>query len=257
MKVLLIEDGDIGRLGRKAAMETGGHEVVALRWSDLDGESTTDQPACDALLAVLTPDTSTWDRYPMLATLASLGDAQGPGVTTIAVLDAEAADNPLIGLRLHRAGVDSVVTGAAIRTVEDMCRVISEVTATAPARPSDNDLRMVGVGPEADPDAVVSWVADRLRGPLADEYRNAFDPGVTQAASGLSRRQARTLRVRLSALGKICPNPSHSGGGPVRDRSLPRWTEVIGVANLCRGLSVEEDEARGVGGGRTSAWRAA
>jgi hypothetical protein len=97
------------------------------------------------------------------------------------------------------------------------------------------------VGPEADPDAVVAWVLERAADPDGGQaYLDAFDPAHAQNTCGLSRRQARTLRVHLARAGRILPSASRSGGGPERDTSLPRWGEVVAVANLCRGFEPVE-----------------
>lgn len=258
MKVLVVEDGDIGRMGRTAALEMAGHDVAALRWAELVAGQAGGAPAHDVLVAVLTPDRASWDRYATVSTLATVVGEQEPGVTTVALLDADALDNPVLALRLSQIGVDRLAGTAEIRTVDDMHRVVTDPSATVAARPDDIQLLGAGVAPGSDPEAVVAWVAERLAGPLGEHYRNAFDPRYTQNACGLTRRQAHTLRSRLAALGRIRPNPCHSGGGPVRDRSLPRWTEVVTVVNLCRGLAPDDPGSEGEGvGGQAGLWRAA
>jgi len=258
-KVLLVEDGDIGRLGRSVALRSLSHDVSALAWRDVaDGGAGDLRPVLhDVVLAVLSPDTESWDRYPMLPTLASLTEASRPSTTTIALLEGDAVDNPILALRLAAVGVQRVADVSRIRSVADVHGLVEQSSGTVPVKPSDVELLQAGVAPGCNPEAMLAWVAERLVGPLGTQYRNAFEPGYTQAASGLTRRQAHTLRVRLAALGRIRPNPSHCGGGPVRDLSLPRWSEVVGVVNLCRGLEIDRASAgegiRGQGG----VWRAA
>lgn len=254
MRVLVIEDGDVGRLGRTAALESAGHEVQACRWLELEGFG--GLGPFDVVVAVLAPDRSAWDRYAMLPPLAKVVD----GLTdtrVVGLLDGGAMANPVLRLRLVRAGVEAVVRGADVRSVDDMHRLVTDPAVTVPCRPSEIDLLAAGVTSGCDPDAVVGWVLERLDGPLSDAYRNAFEPGFTQNACGLTRRQAHTLRVRLSKLGRIRPNPGYSGGGPERDRSLPRWSEVVAVVNLCRGLRWDEGFGAGEGIGGQAYWRAA
>lgn len=254
MKVLLVEDGDIGRFGRSAALEQGGHRVEATRWNDLEEWAGGQAP--DLLVAVLRPDEGRWDQYHRIASLARLTAVLGPDVAVAAVVEPAAFTNPLLTLRLQRAGAQRVASETALRNVGDMLALV-DGGAAVPAQPTEIDLKLAGVQRGCDPDAVIAWVEERFRGPLADAYRRAFDPCVTQAQSGLSRRQAHTLRVRLSALGRIRPNPGYSGGGPVRDCTLPRWNEVVAVVNLCRGFSPEAGEGRGEGWGRSSSGWAA
>lgn len=260
VKVLIIEDADIGRLGRRAALEAAGHDVTEMRWADAAEAvgSPAGIEAHDVLVAALRPDDTSWDRYPVLPTLSAVTGMLGPSVTALGLLWDSAIDNPLLRLRLLRAGLGQIADGAAIRTIEDMHDLVTGSGPARPVRPPDADLVLAGVSPGADADGVVDWVLDRLAGASGEAYANAFDPRCTQNACGLSRRQAHTLRVRLAALGRIRPNVLHTGGGPVRDRSLPRWNEVVAVANLCRGA---DPKGRGLSSEpwmlQVAPWRAA
>ena len=193
-----------------------------------------------------------------MATMAAFRQSLGPRTATVGVVESAGFHNPVLRLRVERAGIERVVDASTVRTVDDMHSVATDSSAATPTRPSDVELLSAGVTRGSDPDAVVAWVLDRLSGPLAESYRRAFDPRITQAACGLSRRQAHTLRVRVAGLGRIRPSQSCSGGGPVRDRSLPRWNEVVAVVNLCRGLEYGSIGAvEGGAGGQVESWRAA
>lgn len=259
VKVLVIEDADIGRMGRTAALEVGGHDVTAMRWEDATAAlgAPVDIGAHTVVVAALRPDDSSWDRYPVLPTVQAVASQMGPGATTLGLLWGAANDNPLLHLRLANAGLGRIADGASVRTIDDMHDLVTGSVRTRPARPADADLLMAGVSPGADVDGVVEWVLDRLAGADGAAYANAFDPQYTQNACGLSRRQAHTLRVRLTALGRIRPNPLHAGGGPVRDRSLPRWNEVVAVANLCRGVDPKGRGPSSEDWAHLAPWRAA
>ncbi len=75
-------------------------------------------------------------------------------------------------------------------------------------------------------------------------YLEAFEPGNRQNQSGLSRRRAHTLRVKVAEWGDLSSRAYRSRGGPTRDLSLPLWFEMVAFVNLCRGrddLDLEDD----------------
>lgn len=249
LKIVVIDDGEIGRLGRAAVLTALGHEVVPLTWVDLAPEvdaGRIDPEGVDLVLASFWPNRASWDRYAAIGTLAGLTALDRSRTRIVAILQARAVDNPMLGIRLARAGVHRLVTEAEASTTEKLRRLVEDPDLGWAPTPSKTDLALLGVGPGADPDAVVAWVMDRVgSGPAGESYLKAFRPGCTQNACGLSRRQAHSLRVRIAALGRLSPSPARLGGGPVMDRSVPRWSEVIAIANLCRGWEPDDDEQRG------------
>ena len=109
-EVLVIDDGEVGRLGRSAALEAAGHRPTAMGWEEAGrlagGRGST---RFDLVLAGLRPDPSSWDRYPMLATVSRLRESLDGRPEVVAILWGSAVGNPLLGLRLARAGVTRVV----------------------------------------------------------------------------------------------------------------------------------------------------
>jgi hypothetical protein len=207
--VLVVDDGEVGRLGRAAALASAGHRPTAMGWEQAGRlADAPDSARFDLVLAALRPDLTSWDRYPMLATVARLRDQLCPNQEIVGLVWGPAMQNPLLGTRLARAGVSRVVSA---------------------------------VGAATHPDGVVAWVLEQATDPQHGRaYLQAFDPAYVQNSCGLSRRQAHTLRVRLSRLGRILPSVARGGGGPERDTSLPRWVEVVAVVNRCRGFDPED-----------------
>ena len=241
-EVLVIDDGGVGRLGRSAALEAAGHRPTAMGWEEAGrlagGRGST---RFDLVLAGLRPDPSSWDRYPMLATVSRLRESLDGRPEVVAILWGSAVGNPLLGLRLARAGVTRVVPAEVAACAASLHRVVTDPHVGRPPAPTSHQLACVGVGADSEPDAVVAWVMERAARPESGSgYRNAFDPAHAQNTCGLSRRQAHTLRVRLAQAGRILPSASRGGGGPVRDTSVPRWAEVVAVVNLCRGFEVAD-----------------
>ncbi len=156
-------------------------------------------------------------------------------------------DNPLLGVRMARAGISRAVPSTDAGSSDDLHAIVTDATVGVRPTPTSQQLACVGVGVETDPDAVIAWIQDRMDHPEhGPAYRNAFEPMFAQNTCGLSRRQAYALRVGLTKAGRILTPVGRSGGGPVSDVSLPRWSEVISVANLCRGVDVMSRSADAV-----------
>lgn len=244
-RVLLIDNSDVGRMGRTAALESMGHAVTPVRWVDVASHMgpTIYVGSHDVVLVGLRPDFSTWDCYGCLVDVRRVAETIGSNAKVLALLWGAAADNPLLLLRMERAGIVRHQCASEVCSAEDLHRFVVDSAQGRRTRPTTRDLALAGVRADADPEAVVAWVSERVRddAPFALAYRQAFDPRYTQNACGLSRRQAHTLRVKIAALAKVVPSISSSGGGPVRDCSLPRWNEVTAVANLCRGWQMRYD----------------
>ena len=248
-QVLIIDDREISRLGRAAVLTAMGLEPITAAWDGVDRaveEGGIDVDRVGFVIASIRPNVESWDRFGAVGTLAKLVAAAPASARIVALLRGSAIDNPLLGLRLARAGVHRLVPSSEASSTDQIRRLVEDPrTGWAPS-PSNADLALLSVAPTTDPEAVVAWVMERLQSdPDAEAYRNAFNPGVAQNACGLSRRKAHSMRVRLSALGRLTVPPTRFGGGPVKDCTLPRWTEVIAIANLCRGYHPDEAELDG------------
>ena len=245
-QVLIVDDREISRLGRAAVFTGMGLEPVVSSWDHI--EAAIDQGRIEVdrvglVIASLRPNVESWDRFGAVGTLAKLVAAAPASARIVALLRGPAIDNPMLGLRLARAGVHRVVASGEASSTEQIRRLVEDPSVGWAPAPSHSDLALLSVAPATDPEAVVAWVMDRLLAdPDAEAYRNAFRPGVAQNACGLSRRKAHSMRVRLTALGRLAVSPARFGGGPIKDCTLPRWTEVIAIANLCRGYDPEQAE---------------
>lgn len=230
--VLLVDDDEIEGLGRELALDRAGHDARSVRWSDVT-EHLDREVEPSLVLLVVRRDLGSWDRFGALQGTEKLRNTLGSRARISAVVDARDAPNPMLGLRLAQLGVDELIDRDALRSVESMGQLAAGALAGVVPRPPKLELATLRVGQRSDPGRVLGCVAE-----LAAEepsYLRAFEAGVTQNQSGLSRRQARTLRVKLSGLGDLLPNPAFSSGGLDRDLSLPRWSDMVDFVNLCRG----------------------
>lgn len=248
-QVLIIDDREISRLGRAAVLTALGLEPVTISWNDVEAaldEGRLQLDRVGLLIASMRPNVESWDRFGAVGILAKLVTETPASARIIALLRGPAIDNPMLGLRLASAGVHRVVASGDASSTDQIRRLVEDPGVGWAPAPSHSDLALLSVGPTSDPEAVVAWVMDRLLAdPDANAYRNAFTPGIAQNACGLSRRKAHSMRVRLSALGRLAVSPSRFGGGPPKDCTLPRWTEVIAIANLCRGYHPDPAELDG------------
>ena len=244
-EVLVIDDGEVGRLGRGAALERAGHRPTAMGWEEAGRlAAETGAKRFDLVLAACRPNPTSWDRYPVVATLPDVRRAVGTRTRIVALLWGSAMDNPLLGRRLAVAGVNRVVDAAEACCGERLDRMVTDRRIGRDPEPTAHELSLLGVGANTDPDAMISWVMANLADPgRAQAYRNAFEAGFAQNTCGLSRRQAYSLRLNLSRAGHIHAGANRSAGGPVRAPELPRWGDVVAITNVARGLDAASERS--------------
>ena len=243
--VILIDSGEVPRLGRAAVLAGLGLEVDAISWDWVPSvvaerlEGATDSPSL--VIAALRPDCTTWDRYGALGSLAELVATMPATTRVVALAWGEALLNPLLGLRMVRAGIHRLVPGGEATDSAGLTRVVEDPKVGREPGPSRRDLTLAGVTASTDPDGVVAWVTEMMAG-AADPtyYERAFEAAYNQKTCGLARRAAHNLRVQVTRRAAMAAPIGQGGGGPVRDFSLPRWNDVVEVANLCRGRHLDE-----------------
>lgn len=260
--VVVVDDNEVERLGRRLVLESAGYSCSAVPWEAVtedrpDKPDRPDRPILwtqvDLVLASVRPDGSEWDHYAAIGRVADLRDRVGPNCRLAVVLNTEAMTNPLLGMRLSRAGVTEILHSAQVGGRMGLDSVASGRTPGRDPQPPTQVLKRHRIGPRSDPTAVIEKIVDL--GESNEAYYLAFSPGYRQNECGLSRRQAHTLRVHMSRLGDLQPDPARSMGGPERDHSLPHWSEVVAFVNLCRGWDAlaevtDLDEWRLAGRGR-------
>ena len=238
--VVLIDDHEVGRAGRQALLEACGHRVRPATWSAVESLELDSQDDVDVTLAVVRADAGSWDRY------AALGQRRGeagfvglPPGRVLAALSPGALANPLLGVRLARRGIEEAIPRLQVDHAEALDALARGAVHGLPVAPSAAALAYHGVGRRTDPDLVL----ERVVGLAATDpaYLRAFEPGLRQNESGLTRRRAHTLRVKVSEVGDLLPRAERGIGGPVRDWSLPSWSEVVAYVNRCRGIYDRDD----------------
>ena len=238
-RLLIVDDVEIERIGRTVAIERSGHRAVGISWGELTGHPLRLLHPTLVIL-VLRREVGSWDRYYVLREAQDLRSAVGQAARMVAVVGRRSGLNPLLGLRLAGSGVTEVLDHRDLASVRDLEDLIAGHLRGSDPVPSNSDLASMRVGRRSDPTRVI----DRILSMAASDpsYLRAFDPGLLQNECGLSRRRAHTLRVKVSELGDLLPSTSYSNGGPLRDLSLPRWTDMVAFVNLCRGWDPDDEQ---------------
>lgn len=223
--VLVVDDNEIERAGRAAVLRERGHRVRAVDWAGVEAG----EQEVDVVLVLVRRDVSAFDRWDRLRTIGRLDGLGGPSARVVALTEDATPVTPLARLRLLRAGAAEVHVAGQLATgalLDALVRVRVDCN-----RLDTGSIGRIEFGPRCDPSAVVDHVLTKAEEDEA--YLRAFRPEVAQNQSGLTRRRAHTLRVRVANLGDL-RSPAPCGGGPVRDLSLPRWNDMVRFVNLCR-----------------------
>lgn len=241
--VLLIDDHELRRLGAAEVLRADGHAVRAIDWATATriaaGESSVpesgDDGRADIVLGVLRADGRTWDRHHALAEIGEVARIAPTARRTVAIDAGDTPVHPVLALRFANTGFHELAPEHDLRTREGLRNLIGR--PAEPCRPTVRALARFGYGPSCAPERVVDFVsrfAEQRPAALT-----AFEPGLTQQGTGLSRRQIHTLRRNVCSLGHLAPSGA-AVGGPQRDRSLARWSRVVEFVNLCRDRDVEK-----------------
>lgn len=236
MGVVVVDDDEVERVGRVVLLERGGHVVRSGTWADVAVGVLDDAVSPEVVLLAVRRDVRSWDRYDGLRRIGDLHARLGGGVRVVGMI-ADGFVEPLVMLRLTAVGVDEVVSLRAARSEDGLRSIVSGSDRGAAADPPV--LPWWGVGRRCDPNAVLDRVLELAA--TDESYLRALEPGVAQKDCGLSRRRARAFRQEVTELGDL--RVHGWGGGPDRDQSLPRWSEVVDFVNRCRGWSPSDADA--------------
>lgn len=235
VEVLLVDDNEIERVGREHVLRRRGHVVDAVDWASLRAK----RSDADVVLAVVRRDTSKFDRWESLRLAGPMSRMGKSSAKRVALTVDTVPISPLSHLRLRRSGADAVLPASSVATGELLDDLVRNVPAEPP-RPWRIAVERVEVGPNCDPRSVVAHVVEKAA--LDPSFLRAFEPGMLQNRCGLTRRRAHTLRVNVAKLGDLRALVPASGG-PVRDQSLPRWSDMVAFVNQCRGWHQTDGEA--------------
>jgi hypothetical protein len=235
-KVLVVDDHEVEAIGRAAAVGLAGHEARHASWADLVDPGG-DLEEVDVLIAVVRRELTAWDRYRAVAAAGDLRRFLGPGGRIVAAIPGGWPPHPALALRLSSAGADELVSLVHLRHVTDLGRLIA--SPVEECRPTGTEMAIAGIGLACDPVAVIAYLQQR-----AEEHPAIFDAfrgDLNQNRTGLTRRQAHTIRRNVCSIGALVADQGRSTGGPERDTSLARWSRVVDFVNACRGWSAEDD----------------
>ncbi|MEO6987570.1 MAG: hypothetical protein ABI239_02890 [Aquihabitans sp.] len=237
-KIVLVDDDEVAGIGAKTVLNRVGFDAIETSWKNLPSRATMFGHV-DVLIAVVRRDPASWDRYRSLHSVGDLRAHVPAGTRIVAVAEPVEAADPLLGLRLHRAGVGDVLTMRHVQSVERIATLAAGEMVGRDACPHPGALSSMFVGRRSDPAQVLDLIT-RL-GQRDPSYLRAFTPGLAQSHSGLTRRRAHTLRCKIAKIGDLSPDPSRRTGGPVRDESIPRWSQVVPFVNQIRGWRPDDD----------------
>ena len=241
--LVIVERNEVGRLGRVAVARralgprwvVSGAEPAAPGGESAALGATTIEMA-DAVLAVVQADGAGFDRFDVVADLRAWAVPTGDGDRpwTVAAVD---SDNPLLRVRLAAAGVDRIVG-------------LARVSVSAPgsfeaaiSTRSESVARLdTGAALGTEPDAVLDYI-------VRHQLEAAFEPGLSQADTGLSRRAVLRIRRVIAELGAIRPSLDRYTGGADRRIDLPTWRDIVTYVNCARGEVDWGDDAWGQGTG--------
>lgn len=246
-RVVIVDDDDIERLGRawlaRSVLADASVDVAttdeAMAWPDRRWAGT------NMLLVSVRPQPRGWDRYVTLRAIRSASRASAAIRRVVALVPD--IDDPLLRIRLARAGTDELFATSQLRCASSLSAMLDGQTIGAAPMPSAFELSIRGVGPDTDPDAVLQALA-------CPDVRRAFGPAVSQATSGLSRRRIMRLRAQVAAAGDLLTPVLRSTGGPIRDTSLPTWREVVAYVNSARGAHLSPAVVSATTDVERSAW---
>lgn len=237
-RIVVVDDDEIAAIGAKTVLNRVGFDAIETGWKNLPGRAATFGNVA-VLIAVIRRDPASWDRYRSLHTVGDLRSHVPAGTRIVAVAEPAEAANPLLGLRLHQMGVDDVLTMRHMQSVASIAALAAGDTVGREACPPPEALSSIFVGRRSDPTQVLDLITRMAQRDPA--YLRAFTPGLAQTHSGLTRRRAHTLRVKIAKIGDLSPDPSRLTGGPVRDESVPRWSQVVPFVNQIRGWRPDDD----------------
>lgn len=241
MRLVLVDDHEVGRVGRSALLTAAGFEVRSTNWSGVEEDKF--GISSDLVMAVVRPDGSAWDRYHRLRRLRSPVLSVNQRLRTVAIVSPRGLANPALALRLAALGIDEMVDRRLASNRDDLSAVVTGHLPVQPTNLTAQEMGRLGFGKRSDPERVVSQLIDLIA--VDRSYLAAFEPGNRQNQSGLSRRRAHTLRVKVAEWGDLTSRANRTRGGPIRDLTLPLWSETVAFVNMCRGRDdlEYEDEA--------------
>lgn len=226
-EVVVLDDDDLVRRGLASVFaEADGFSVraaaplaEALAWSDeWDGVEVVVLDAYDA--------GEPFDRFSGVRLVRALRERDGAaGERATVVVVSGCAANPFLRLRMAEAGADLLLSKADVDAAVLLQAAEGAMAEGKRAGPTRGLHRASGLN---------GLLEDLRRRDLA----GAFRPGLTQDATGLSRRQVMALRREVQQRGGLEPDPTLRGGGPGVRGAVPTWRAVVDFVNRARGAEL-------------------
>lgn len=228
LRVAVVEDDEIERVGRVAVLGDRGVEVAAVGdFAEALGWGDEVWSAIDVLITDAHDASQDWDYFTGVNVVRAARVRRRRGDLRIVVITA-CATNPVLKLRLAQAGADEMWPLESVRTSGALIAMLRGNHPGPGGTPLDALVRPPLVGPGSRPEAVL----DHVR---AVGMTEAFEPDLQGSRPGVSHRRSITLRRHIARLSDLRTTPHRSSGGPIRDTSLPTWREIFNYVNDARG----------------------
>ena len=230
-RVVVLDDDEIMRKGRCAAFDDaedfvlvgcGPTQRVAAwpsEWHDVDVvvvEAYHPEPTVDRFVGVQ-----------VVEHVRAASIAGSPRVLVVGPDD----DNPYLAVRLAEAGADHLYRRRELSTIQSLVDAVRSPDEARRPDLVDACRRIPGLnGP--------TKVNEVLRRLLEMGLSDAFEPGVPQRASGLSRRQHINARHLVHRQARLDAEAHRRTGGRQERGVVPSWREVVDFVNRARGVEL-------------------
>lgn len=226
-RVVLVDDDVWVRAGQ-AAMLAGvpGIEVCAeLNFTEaLDRRTGWDD--VDVVVVDAYDRQGNFDRFRGASVVESI---RRTSLEVLVVVVSGRISDPHLRLRMAEVGADFFYERHEVDDLDVLTSVILCPDEQRRATPGDpGELWARGLTCRSRPHRFLGWLCDH-------ELEDAFAPGQSQAATGLSRRRIMAIRAAAARIGGLRPRPGGSTGGPQYKSGDPTWRQVVDFVNGSRG----------------------
>ncbi len=236
-RVLVIAQDEVERLGLVALLGRDDPDRRVLSWSLTDAlararEGAVAHPAdVDCVLIDPQPLGGAFDRFEGVDVVRWLRASAAPEARILALRDGSV--NPLVGIRFHEAGVDSMVLRRSPSTSSDLLAAVDGATL-GNVLPDRMSLLCLGLSDDTRPGAVLQYVR-------SEGLETAFTCSA-QLETGLSRRRIMRARAEIGLLSGLRAPVSLSSyvRGQGAGGTTPSWRAVVAYVNLARGFDCPE-----------------
>jgi hypothetical protein len=229
----LVQDSTIERLGRVEAARSDASIAIEGLTFERAVETRPDSDPAEVWFIAIETDARRWDALARIETIPAIRAAAGLRPDQVTVIADDPA-NPLLRLRLLRAGVSLVLSASQVRRASSWFAALDGSLGAASVEVRDFERAILSIGRSSDPASALRWIAE-------EGYQAAFTGARTQEGTGLSRRAILRIRTEVTRRGDLYVPASHDTGGSMRPSQVAHWRDVVAFVNLARAASPADD----------------